>query len=70
MPPKTAIMPTTMKAAGSWPTPGAKGSSSRHTARPVKAPMTMPGPKTPPDPPVPMERAVATMRASGKSKTT
>ena len=45
------------------------GSKSRHTAAPMKAPITMPGPKIPPDPPEPMESPVATMRAKGTMST-
>ncbi len=69
MPPKTAIMPTTTYGAGVWPTPGAKGSKSLQNASPVKAPITIPGPKTPPEPPVPIEKAVAAMRANGSRRT-
>ena len=48
---------------------GAIGSKSRQTAAPMKAPITMPGPKMPPDPPEPMESPVARMRAKGTMST-
>ena len=43
--PKQAIMPTMTNGAGLCGMPGANGSSTRHTAAPTNAPMTMPGPK-------------------------
>ncbi len=58
--------PHTTNGAGLWPTPGAKGSSRRHTASPLNAPITIPGPNTPPEPPLPMEKSVAAMRAKGR----
>ena len=67
--PNSAIIPTTTNGAGSGPTPAPTGSSSRHTARPVNAPITSPGPKTPPDPPVPIDSDVARIFAKGSAMT-
>ena len=68
--PKQHIMPTITYGAGLWPMEGTIGSNRRHTAAPMKAPMTMPGPKMPPDPPEPIDSPVARMRANGKMRTT
>ncbi len=53
----------------SWGTPSPRSKATRHTAAPVNAPITIPGPKIPPDPPEPIEKAVAAMRAAGATST-
>ena len=69
MPPKQHIIPTITYGAGLWPMEGTTGSKSRQTEAPMKAPITMPGPKMPPEPPDPIESPVATMRAKGSTRT-
>jgi len=71
--PKVAIIPTMTKGAGLCGTAGAIGSSTRQTAAPVNAPITMPGPKMPPEPPEPpdpMDSEVARIFAKGNARTT
>ena len=68
--PKQAIIPTTMNGAGNDGMPGATSCRRRHTPRPTKPPMNMPGPKIPPDPPDPIESEVARIFTNGNASTT
>jgi hypothetical protein len=68
--PKQAIMPTTMKEAGTPGMPGATVCTSRQRPSPRKPPMTMPGPKMPPEPPDPIDSEVVRIFTSGRASTT
>ncbi len=67
--PKSAIIATMTKGAGSTGIAGAIGSRRRQIPAPRRPPITMPGPKTPPEPPEPIESEVARILANGRTRT-